>query len=84
VKVGLSEQEPSVPSVIEVFPTANWHERETFDFYGISFEGHPELTRIELPADWVGHPLRKDEPLGGVPTWYRGAKMPPIDQRGQA
>ena len=84
VKVGLTGDEPSVPSVTGLFPTANWHERETYDFYGIVFDGHPELTRIELPADWVGYPLRKDEPLGGVPTWYRDAKMPPIDQRGPA
>ena len=84
VKVGLAEGDASVPSATGLFPTADWHERETFDFYGIVFDGHPDLTRIELPADWVGHPLRKDEPLGGVPTWYRGARMPPIDQRGQA
>jgi NADH-quinone oxidoreductase subunit C len=84
VKVGLTADDPSVPSVTGLFPTANWHERETFDFYGITFAGHPDLTRIELPAAWEGHPLRKDEPLGGVPTWYRGATMPPIDQRGQA
>ena len=84
VKVGLTADDPSVPSVTGLFPTANWHERETFDFYGITFEGHPDLTRIELPAGWEGHPLRKDEPLGGVPTWFRGATMPPIDQRGQA
>ena len=84
VKVGLAGEDPSVPSVTGLFPTANWHERETFDFYGITFAGHPDLTRIELPAGWEGHPLRKDEPLGGVPTWVRGATMPPIDQRGQA
>jgi NADH-quinone oxidoreductase subunit C len=84
VKVGLSEDDTSVPSVTGLFPTADWQERETYDFYGITFDGHPDLTRIEMPADWVGHPLRKDEPLGGVPTWYHGAKMPPIDQRGQA
>jgi NADH-quinone oxidoreductase subunit C len=83
VKVGLGADDASVPSVTGVFPTANWQERETYDFYGIDFDGHPELTRIEIPADWVGHPLRKDEPLGGVATWYHGAKMPPIDQRGQ-
>jgi NADH-quinone oxidoreductase subunit C len=84
VKVGLTADDPSVPSVTGVFPTADWQERETYDFYGIVFDGHPDLTRIELPADWVGHPLRKDEPLGGVPTWYHGATVPPIDQRGQA
>jgi len=84
MKVALTEGDAVVPSLTSLFPTANWHERETFDFFGISFEGHPDLTRILLPAEWDGHPLRKDEPLGGVPTWFRGATMPPIDQRGMA
>ena len=84
VKVGCGDDDARVPSVTSLFPTANWHERETFDFYGIDFAGHPDLTRILLPADWDGYPLRKDEPLGGVPTWYHGATMPPIDERGMA
>jgi NADH-quinone oxidoreductase subunit C len=81
VKVGLAEADPSLPSVTSMFPTANWHERETFDFYGIVFEGHPDLTRILLPADWEGYPLRKTEELGGVNTRYRGAFIPPVDTR---
>ena len=84
VKVGLGDADATVPTVTPLFPTANWHEREVFDFYGIVFEGHPELTRILMPADWEGYPLRKDEPLGGVPTWFHGATMPPIDERGMA
>jgi NADH-quinone oxidoreductase subunit C len=84
VKVGLRAGDEHVPSVVAVHPTANWHERETFDFYGIVFDGHPDLTRILLPDDWDGYPLRKDEPLGGVETWFRGARMPPIDERGMA
>ncbi len=64
LKVRVSDEQARVPSVVEVWPTANWHERETFDFYGIEFTGHPELTRILLPEDWVGWPLRKDSPLG--------------------
>jgi NADH-quinone oxidoreductase subunit C len=84
VKVGLAEDDARVPSVTEIFPTANWHERETFDMYGIVFDGHPNLTRILLPDQWIGHPGRKDEPLGGVDTWYHGATMPPIDERGMA
>jgi NADH-quinone oxidoreductase subunit C len=84
VKVGVTEDDPSVPSATALFPTANWHERETFDFYGLTFEGHPDLTRILLPADWEGYPLRKDEALGGVPTWFHGARMPPVDERGMA
>jgi len=64
LKVAVGGESPRVPSVISVWPTANWHERETFDFYGIEFTGHPDLTRILLPEDWVGWPLRKDSPLG--------------------
>jgi NADH-quinone oxidoreductase subunit C len=64
LKIRAPEENPRVPSVVSVWPTANWHERETFDFYGIEFTGHPDLTRILLPEDWVGWPLRKDSPLG--------------------
>jgi len=64
LKVQLPEENPRVPTVCGVWPTANWHEREAFDFYGIEFTGHPDLTRILLPEDWVGWPLRKDSPLG--------------------
>lgn len=81
VKVGLPEDDPRVPSVVGLFPTADWHERETYDFYGIEFEGHPNLRRILLPDDWVGWPLRKDEELGGVDTRYKGAFIPPVDRR---
>ena len=64
LKVELPEENPRVPTVSAVWPTANWHERETYDFYGIQFTGHPDLTRILLPEAWVGWPLRKDSPLG--------------------
>jgi NADH-quinone oxidoreductase subunit C len=81
VKVGLSEDDAVVPSVIGPFPTADWLERETYDFYGITFEGHPNLRRILLPDGWEGWPLRKTEELGGVNTQYRGAFIPPVDRR---
>jgi NADH-quinone oxidoreductase subunit C len=64
LKVELTDEQPKVATVCGVWPTANWHERETYDFYGIVFEGHPDLTRILLPEEWVGWPLRKDSPLG--------------------
>ena len=59
----------------------DWHERETWDFFGIEFDGHPALTRILMPDDWPGHPQRKDYPLGGIPVEYKGAEIPPPDQR---
>ena len=56
---------PHIASVQDLFPPANWDERETYDFFGIVFDGHPELTRILMPDDWVGYPLRRDYPVGG-------------------
>ncbi len=81
VKVGLPDDDPHVPSATALFPTADWHERETFDLFGIVFDGHPDLDRILLPDDWEGYPLRKDEELGGVGTRYHGAFIPPVDER---
>ena len=75
------DADPHVPSLYSVYPTTDWHERETYDFFGIIFDGHPALTRIEMPDDWVGHPQRKDYPLGGIPVEYHGAKIPPPDER---
>ena len=65
LRVRVPGNEPVVASVIPVWPTANWHERENFDLFGIRFEGHPDLTRILLPDEWEGHPLRKDYPVEG-------------------
>ncbi|MDQ1685486.1 MAG: NADH-quinone oxidoreductase subunit [Frankiaceae bacterium] len=81
LEVCVSDADPHVPSATEIYPTANWHERETWDFFGIVFDGHPGLTRIEMPDDWPGHPQRKDYPLGGVPVEYKGAQVPPPDER---
>jgi NADH-quinone oxidoreductase subunit C len=64
LKVRVAEENPRVPTVVGVWPTANWLEREQYDFFGLEFTGHPDLTRILLPEDWIGWPLRKDSPLG--------------------
>ena len=71
----------SLPSVTSVYPTSDWQEREIYDMFGVVFDGHPNLTRILMPDDWEGHPQRKDYPLGGVPVEYKGAEIPPPDQR---
>ena len=81
LEVTCPDSDPHIPSLFSVYPTCDWHERETYDFFGIIFDGHPGLTRIEMPDDWVGHPQRKDYPLGGVPVEYHGAQIPPPDQR---
>jgi len=65
LKVRVAEEEPRIDTVTAIWQTANWHERETYDLMGIIFNGHPDLRRILLPEDWVGHPLRKEYPLKG-------------------
>ncbi len=81
LEVAVSAEEPHVPSVTSIYPTADWQERETYDMFGVVFDGHPNLTRILMPDDWEGHPQRKDYPLGGVPVEYKGAEIPPPDER---
>lgn len=81
VEVVVPDADPHLPSCVSVYPTLDWHERETFDFFGLVFDGHPSLTRIQMPDDWPGHPQRKDYPLGGIPVEYKGAQIPPPDQR---
>ncbi|TWP37442.1 NADH-quinone oxidoreductase subunit C [Leekyejoonella antrihumi] len=81
LEVTAPEGDPHIPSVVETYPGADWHERETWDMFGIQFDGHPSLTRILMPDDWPGHPQRKDYPLGGIPVEYKGATIPPPDDR---
>jgi len=81
LEVTTPDSDRHIPSLVSVYPACNWHERETWDFFGIIFDGHPALTRIQMPDDWKGHPQRKDYPLGGIPVEYRGATIPPPDER---
>ncbi len=81
LEVSVPEGDAVIPSLYAVYPTCDWHERETWDFFGIVFDGHPALTRIMMPDDWPGHPQRKDYPLGGIPVEYKGGTIPPPDQR---
>ncbi len=81
LEVTAPDADPHVPSVVSVWPAADWHERETWDMFGLQFDGHPSLTRILMPDDWPGHPQRKDYPLGGIPVEYKGATIPPPDDR---
>ena len=73
VQVWVDDGEP-VSSVVGIWPTADWHEREQFDLMGIPFEGHPNMTRIIMDDDWEGYPLRKDYPIGGEPVRFSSAE----------
>jgi NADH-quinone oxidoreductase subunit C len=81
LEVAAPDADPHIPSVVAVYPGNDWHEREAWDFFGIVFDGHSALTRIQMPDDWPGHPQRKDYPLGGIPVEYKGAVIPPPDER---
>ena len=81
LEVSVPDSNPHVPSLVELWAGNNWHERETFDMFGVIFDGHPGLTRILMPDDWIGHPQRKDYPLGGIPVEYKGATVPPPSER---
>jgi NADH-quinone oxidoreductase subunit C len=80
LEVSVPDGDPQVPSVMSVYPTADWQEREAYDMFGVVFTGRA-LTRILMPDDWPGHPQRKDYPLGGIPVEYKGAQVPPPDER---
>ncbi|MEY4009484.1 MAG: NADH-quinone oxidoreductase subunit [Actinomycetota bacterium] len=73
VRVQVPESDLTVPSLFDVHPGSEAHERETFDMFGIAFDGHPDLTRILMPEDWQGHPLRKDYDPGRIPVQFKGA-----------
>ena len=81
LEVSIPESDPHIPSLVEVWGGNNWHERETWDMFGIIFDGHPGLTRILMPDDWPGHPQRKDYPLGGIAVEYKGATIPDPSNR---
>jgi NADH-quinone oxidoreductase subunit C len=81
IRTSLPDEDPTIASAVEVYRSANYMEREVYDFFGVRFTGHPNLKRIEMPDDWVGHPQRKDYPLGGVEVMYKGATIPPPDER---
>jgi NADH-quinone oxidoreductase subunit C len=81
LEVAVTTEDPHVPSMTTLYPTADWQERETWDMFGVIFDGHPALTRVLMPDDWDGHPQRKDYPLGGVAVEYKGASIPPPDER---
>ena len=73
--VGVPGDDPTLPSVVDLWPNADWAEREIFDLFGLTFTGHPNLRRIQMPDDWIGHPLRKDYPLRG-PARERSPRPP--------
>jgi NADH-quinone oxidoreductase subunit C len=81
LEVAVSVDDPHIPSLVEIWAGNNWHERETYDMFGIIFDGHPALTRILMPDDWNGFPQRKDYPLSGIPVEYKGATTPPPSDR---
>jgi NADH-quinone oxidoreductase subunit C len=73
VRVQVPEADPVVPSLFDIWPGSEAMEREAFDMFGIRFEGHPDLTRILMPEDWIGYPLRKDYAEGRIPVQFKGA-----------
>jgi NADH-quinone oxidoreductase subunit C len=73
ISLAVPEATPAVPSLVGIWPGANYAEREVYDMFGIEFEGHPDLTRILMPDDWLGYPLRKDFPTGTVPVQFKAS-----------
>lgn len=81
LRTKVDDTNPRVPSATAYWASALFMERESYDLMGVIYEGHPDLRRIMMPDDWVGHPLRKDSPLGGVEVAFHGASVPPADER---
>lgn len=81
LEISVPTSNPHLPSLTGIWASNNWHEREVFDMFGVIFDGHPGLTRILMPDDWPGHPQLKDYPLGGIPVEYKGATVPPANER---
>ena len=77
IKVKVDDKTLTIPSITDIYPGANFYEREVYDMFGIIFENHPELTRILMPDDWIGHPLRKDYGSGRIPVQFKNA--PKVD-----
>ena len=77
IKVFVDDEELSIPSITDIYPSANFYEREAFDMFGINFLEHPDLTRILMPDDWNGHPLRKNYGSGRIPVQFKNA--PKVD-----
>jgi NADH-quinone oxidoreductase subunit C len=73
LRVQVPEDDPTLPTLFDVHPGTEAMEREVFDMFGIEFTDHPDLTRILMPEDWVGHPLRKDDEVGRIPVQFKGA-----------
>lgn len=73
IRCGVLATKPVVPSLTDIYPGANFYEREVYDLMGISFTGHPDMTRILMPDDWEGHPLRKDFAVGAVPVQFKSS-----------
>jgi NADH-quinone oxidoreductase subunit C len=76
VRAQVPEAEPTLPTLFDLFPGTEAMEREVYDLFGIVFDGHPDLTRILMPDDWEGHPLRKDYPIGRIPVQFKDAPGP--------
>jgi len=81
IRVQVPEDDPVLPSLFDLWPGTEAMERETFDMFGISFDGHPDLTRILMPEDWIGHPLRKDYGVGRIPVQFKAAERRDVEPR---